>query len=389
MKDSVMTTHSHRLLIDEPPLQVLPSLAVAVGLEKAIILQQLHYWTEAVDFDGRKRGKEREGFRWTYNAVHEWQRQFPFLSERSVKRHFQEMERADPPLLFSTDRFNEDRWDRTKWSRINYDALDALVAWPRPDDQETPDSSSDESAPLDGANLAHSMEPGWPTRRGQSGPLDGVSLARSLEETETNAKTNAETIPPIPQGGSDDHDDDLSAKHDEGDRDAPDVGAQPGNALLDRFDRWYAIYPRKVGKAAALKTWRRLKPNAELAAHMIAAVEAQRQGPDWTRDGGRYIPNPATWLNQGRWDDVVARPGGEQARPDPTRTPEGYPITANGFQPVAHLLNTALAPSPEQLARIRAGEPLRDVLDAEQFAEASAEHKRRAMMKQFFPSNFV
>jgi len=33
-----------KLLIDEYPLQVLPSLAVIYGLNEAIILQQVHYW---------------------------------------------------------------------------------------------------------------------------------------------------------------------------------------------------------------------------------------------------------------------------------------------------------------------------------------------------------
>jgi hypothetical protein len=31
------------LLIEEPPMQVLPSLAAAIGLEEALFLQQLHY----------------------------------------------------------------------------------------------------------------------------------------------------------------------------------------------------------------------------------------------------------------------------------------------------------------------------------------------------------
>ena len=35
---------SSKLLIDEPPLQVLPSLALKIGLNEAIILQQVHYW---------------------------------------------------------------------------------------------------------------------------------------------------------------------------------------------------------------------------------------------------------------------------------------------------------------------------------------------------------
>ena len=38
---------------------------------------------------------------------------------------------------------------------------------------------------------------------------------------------------------------------------------------------------------------------------MIGAVEAQKQTEQWKRDGGQYIPHPATWLNQMRWEDEL------------------------------------------------------------------------------------
>ena len=73
--------------------------------------------------------------------------------------------------------------------------------------------------------------------------------------------------------------------------------------LGERFDRFWASYPNKTGKQAALKTWSKLKPSAELTESILAAVEYQKTWDRWTKDGGRYIPNPATWLNQGRWED--------------------------------------------------------------------------------------
>jgi hypothetical protein len=70
-----------------------------------------------------------------------------------------------------------------------------------------------------------------------------------------------------------------------------------------RFDRFWTNYPRRTGKQAALKIWQRINPDEELTNAIIAAVDLQKSGRDWKRDGGQYIPNPATWLNQGRWDD--------------------------------------------------------------------------------------
>ena len=41
---------------------------------------------------------------------------------------------------------------------------------------------------------------------------------------------------------------------------------------------------------------------------LLDAVEAQKRSPQWTRDGGQFIPYPATWLNQRRWEDEHLSP---------------------------------------------------------------------------------
>lgn len=71
----------------------------------------------------------------------------------------------------------------------------------------------------------------------------------------------------------------------------------------DGFEEFWKIYPKKTGKQAALKSWSKLKPDKELTQRIIKAVEYQKTWEQWNRDGGQYIPNPSTWLNQGRWDD--------------------------------------------------------------------------------------
>jgi hypothetical protein len=70
------------------------------------------------------------------------------------------------------------------------------------------------------------------------------------------------------------------------------------------FQQFWDAYPRKVGKGDALKSWRRIKPSAGLLAKMIAAVRRTRETEEsWQREGGRFIPKAATWLNQERWED--------------------------------------------------------------------------------------
>lgn len=72
-----------------------------------------------------------------------------------------------------------------------------------------------------------------------------------------------------------------------------------------RFAAFWAVYPKKVGKGAAEKSFAKYKPDDELTNRMIKAVQAARRSEQWQKDGGQYIPNPATWLNQKRWEDEI------------------------------------------------------------------------------------
>ena len=69
------------------------------------------------------------------------------------------------------------------------------------------------------------------------------------------------------------------------------------------FLRFWQAYPKKVAKDAARKAFAKRKPSEALLATMLAAIFAQKRVDSWTRENGRYIPNPASWLNGGRWED--------------------------------------------------------------------------------------
>lgn len=81
----------------------------------------------------------------------------------------------------------------------------------------------------------------------------------------------------------------------------------------DGFAEFWAAYPRKVGKGAAAKVWAKLAPPL---ATVMCALEWQRRSDQWTRDAGRFIPHPATWLNQTRWmDEPPSAQGSHAASP--------------------------------------------------------------------------
>lgn len=75
-----------------------------------------------------------------------------------------------------------------------------------------------------------------------------------------------------------------------------------------RFDRFWFAYPKHEAKQSARKVFDKLDPDDSLLEIIIAAIEKQKQSDQWTRDGGQYIPYPATWLNQRRWEDETLKP---------------------------------------------------------------------------------
>jgi hypothetical protein len=80
------------------------------------------------------------------------------------------------------------------------------------------------------------------------------------------------------------------------------------HALRAAFDGLWSVYPRKVGKDAALAEFLKIRPDIALTADMVAAVRRQSDSPQWRKDGGQFIPHPRTWLKQGRCMDIESRP---------------------------------------------------------------------------------
>lgn len=70
------------------------------------------------------------------------------------------------------------------------------------------------------------------------------------------------------------------------------------------FNAFWEKYPKKIGKGAALAAWKKVKHPS--LPNVLAAVETQSKSEQWKKEAGRFIPNPTTWLNQGRWDDAVS-----------------------------------------------------------------------------------
>ncbi len=80
--------------------------------------------------------------------------------------------------------------------------------------------------------------------------------------------------------------------------DTPDDGRK-----VDGFDLFWSVYPKRVGKKDAIKAWGQIKPNEETVKAIIEGVERWKASEQWTKDGGQFIPYPATFLRGERWND--------------------------------------------------------------------------------------
>lgn len=79
----------------------------------------------------------------------------------------------------------------------------------------------------------------------------------------------------------------------------------------DVFDTFWKAYPRKVNKPGALKAWKNKKLNDSIDI-ILAGLERWKASRQWVKDGGQFIPHPATWINQERWNDDVDSDSGYQ-----------------------------------------------------------------------------
>lgn len=252
------------LLFNFRPLVINPQLAERIGLNEAIVLQQLKYWLNETES-----GVAHEGHHWVYNTIEQWQKQFPFWSADTVKRTLTSLQKQG---LVMVEKLAKAKHDQTNFYTINY-----------------------QSAALFDQGILHQSEEG---KLPQSVGAECPDLL-----TEITTKTTAK----------------ISSCN----------SGDPQNG----FEEFWKLYPKKKSRKEALKAWTKLKPDADLHRTLITALSSHCGSEDWTKDGGRYIPNAATWLNGELWHDVLKPTCASSASAFhglPNHTQEMYPEVKNG-----------------------------------------------------------
>lgn len=88
-------------------------------------------------------------------------------------------------------------------------------------------------------------------------------------------------------------------------KDIPPISPKGEKDCSDLFNQFWAAYPKHIAKQSAVKAFEKLKPDEKLLEAMLKAIARQKESKQWEKDDGAFIPYPATWLNQSRWEDEL------------------------------------------------------------------------------------
>ncbi len=258
-----------RLLRDESPLVVCPTLAVEVGIFEAILLQQIHYW-----LNPKFNKNYMDGKYWVYKTYDEWLQEFPFWSRDTLKRVLKSLKDQN---LIEYGFYSEDKRDRTVWYTIKYDPIDASGEIPPMGSGENPPIHRAKSHLCNKEQRLHTEITTEITKQKQTcardEPVDNFFDFEIEEVREVQ-------IPKPPK-------------------------SIPKSLQEEAFDRFWALYPNKNGKLVAKATFLDKKCYVTLPeilmgleSQILAKSEHDRLGlfhPDWQR-GSRY-------LKERTWDD--------------------------------------------------------------------------------------
>jgi hypothetical protein len=80
---------------------------------------------------------------------------------------------------------------------------------------------------------------------------------------------------------------------------------EKNNTYSEEFLNFYKEYPRRVDKSGAWKAWEKCNGNRPGIDSLLEILSRHKKTDQWNRDGGKFIPHPATWINKRRWEDEV------------------------------------------------------------------------------------
>ncbi|MEZ2895875.1 conserved phage C-terminal domain-containing protein [Providencia rettgeri] len=178
------------LLLKTRPKIVVTELAVRLGLNEALLLQQIQYW-----LSDESSGIDFEGNRWIYNTIEQWHEQFPFFSESTIKRGLANLKKLG---VLNVEQINKRNHDRTNYYSINHghELLSEEVKMTH-SNSSPKDNRTGQNDPIDKRKMKRSNSAKTTPSNGSNWPDLTKSTTKNTQEitTQSNSSCQAHAEP--------------------------------------------------------------------------------------------------------------------------------------------------------------------------------------------------
>jgi DNA-binding PadR family transcriptional regulator len=284
------------LLLDESPIVFQGRLAKLIGLSEAIVLQTLQYYC-----NNKKCGKVVNDQRWIYNTYEEWQElAFPFWSPRAIAETFRTLEKMG---FVASEKFDKKDGMNRKYYTVTHAAKVVLTSDKITHLEETstwggmrknlPDGEEESSRSARARLIKEYTENH--TENHYCSSADEREQGNDSVEESSNPPDLENKPPEQPEGKV------MSATAEP--KENPRNDSPPFTQYSADFETFWTAYPRKIGKQAAHREWKRCKVDLPTA---LKAIEQQRKAGMFKEQ--QYIIYPERWIKNGRWEEIETAP---------------------------------------------------------------------------------
>lgn len=240
------------LLWNRKPLSLNVELACVLGLNEAIVLQQLQFWLTG----SNSYGIEHEGRRWIYNSIESWRDQFPFWSGDTIRRTLKRLEQMG---VVQSTKLKAREHNHTKYYTIVPEH--PLLAIPEIDTSNLHKSDAGNLQESDHGNLQESDMGNLP--KSDVGNLPNSDMAESTNVTKktnnTNQRQQTKKTPTQTYMGADAPE--LVDGENFGLKEA--LKRLPDGLRVQTFKDWHKVRTKK-GATMSLTAWERITASFEL-----------------------------------------------------------------------------------------------------------------------------